>query len=130
MPYDDEFFVDDEDLGRDNQPSLVEEAQIKLLDQIEKYAREMKMSLKLKEKQSTDSALRILSSYLDTLIELTQINTEELQDSEIEERVNELILDVMKRTTVITAGNIDDILGKKEEIDTETEEDEDTGFGF
>ena len=108
---DDGFYLDDDELGEDNQMTLVEEAVFKTVEAMEKTLKEFKDNLRFREIQDQESQVRILSSHLDSILKLRNIDTSELSEEEIFEEIE----NVYKRTTELTFSNIDNLLPDPEE---------------
>lgn len=124
---DDDFFLNDDDLAADNQLSIVDEAKIKLAKEIEKVAKDLEENINYNEKSDSENNLRILSNHLTALISMFEIDTFNLSDEEIQERIDEVI----KQTTQLTFANIDDVIPEMEEsTDTEVSDDNDDNLDW
>lgn len=124
---DDDFFLNDDDLAADNQLSIVDEAKIKLAKEIEKVAKDLEENIKYNEKSDSENNLKILSNHLTALISMFEIDTFNLSDEEIQERIDEVI----KQTTQLTFANIDDVIPEMEEsTDTQVSDDNDDNLDW
>lgn len=124
---DDDFFLNDDDLAADNQLSIVDEAKIKLAKEIEKVAKDLEENINYNEKSDSENNLRILSNHLTALISMFEIDTFNLSDEEVQERIDEVI----KQTTQLTFANIDDVIPEMEEsTDTEISDDNDDNLDW
>lgn len=108
---DDDFFLSDDDLGKDNQLSIVDDAKIKVLEEIKKSAHDIIENIKFNEKSDSVSNLRILSGLVGSLTDLFGVNSDDLADEEVQA----LIDNVLKATTELTFSNIDEIIKEDEE---------------
>lgn len=113
---DEEFEFSDEEFAKDNQLTIIDEARKKLLDNIEKTAKEAKTNLKYNEASDFASNLNIISQNMSALISLDDID-ENLPDEEVQERIDKII----KMTTELTFANIDDVLKNEDEESGNTE---------
>lgn len=124
--YDDEFFINDDELAQDHQLTLLDEAKMKVLKYIEDLVPEMKSNLEFSELGNYQSNLQILSSQISILIEL-----ESADENLSEEEMEELIDATFKKTTELTYANLDDIIPDDEDSyslagqNDQDEEDED-----
>lgn len=124
---DDDFFLNDDDLAADNQLSIVDEAKIKLAKEIEKVAKDLEENINYNEKSDSENNLKILSNHLTALISMFEIDTFNLSDEEIQERIDEVI----KQTTQLTFANIDDVIPEMEEsTDTQVSDDNDDNLDW
>lgn len=108
---DDDFFLSDDDLGKDNQLSIVDDAKIKVLEEIKKSAHDIIENIKFNEKSDSVANLRILSGLVSSLTDLFGVNSDNLADEEVQD----LIDNVLKATTELTFSNIDEIIKEDEE---------------
>ena len=122
---DDDFFINDDELAEDNQLTIVDTARIDLLKTMKKTADDMISNLQFNEKNEAMTNTRLLAGYMDSLIKLAEI---ELSDNLSDEEVAEEIDKVLKQTTELTFGNINDVL-KDEGEATEMPEFEDNDDG-
>ena len=115
---DEDFEFSDDDFAKDNQLTIIDEARKKVLDNIEKGAREAKLNLKFNETTDFRSNLNIITQNMSALVSLDDID-ENLPEEEVQERIDKII----KMTTELTFANIDDVLKNedKEEGNTEVE---------
>lgn len=121
---DEDFFLNDDELAEDNQLSMVDSARLDLLNSIIKSANDMIENLKFNEQTEANSNTRILAGYLDNLIALGNVDINGLS----EEEVYEIIENVMKSTTELTFGNMNEIIpdeNKNENMNSETHENDD-----
>ena len=102
---DDEFFIDDDELAKDNQPNIVDEAIIKSLQTMQKITTELIDNIRFNEINDQASNLRLLSIHLDSITKLASIDTLNLSDEEISEEIEKVI----KQTTLLDMKNIDKI---------------------
>jgi hypothetical protein len=107
---DGDFYIDDDELAEDNQMSLVDDAILKAVTSMEKALNDLKNNLKFNEQNDARHNLRILSMHLDSAIQLSRIEEDELS----EEEVYEAIENVIKQTTELTFSNMDELLPKEE----------------
>ena len=123
MQFDDEFFLDDDELNEDVQLTIVDSARENLLKLIRDTSESALDSIKYNELSEVEAKVRIISNYLDKLLKLSQDAIQKLSDDEI----TELIEEVLKESTELTFENINDVLGLNDE-DTEviTNQDDDS----
>lgn len=107
----DDFFLDDDELAEDNQLSLVDSARLNLLESIKKSCEDMIENLKFNEQSEAFNNTRIISGYVDSLINLGSIEVNNLSEEEIYDEIEK----VMTATTTLTFGNINEILPDDEE---------------
>ena len=122
--FEDDFFINDNDLVSDNQPTLIDQAKMDLLNTIIEKANSMKESLILKETSEADNLLVVLSRYFDALIKLSELDITD-SNEELSEEIEKIINDIVVSTTKITLSNIDTVLPKVEE-NNENESNNDT----
>lgn len=103
---DDDFFINDDELAEDNQETIIDISKTKLLDSLIKSANDMKGNLKFNEQSEAGSNLRMITSYVDSLLKLEQLDAEQFSDEEIEEEIDK----ILKSTTELTFGNINEVL--------------------
>ena len=130
---DDEFFVNDDELAADNQPTTVDSAKDKVLDYIIEVAKKIKDNIKFNETTDASSNISLLSKQVDALISLDSKELEGLSDEELYERVEK----IQRSTTELTLSNIDDVLPKQEEdfddsgaTNMNGDDDDDSGIDF
>ena len=122
--FEDDFFINDNDLVSDNQPTLIDQAKMDLLNTIIEKANSMKESLILKETSEADNLLVVLSRYFDALIKLSELDITD-SNEELSEEIEKIINDIVVSTTKITLSNIDTVLPKVDE-NNEDESNNDT----
>lgn len=122
--FEDDFFINDNDLASDNQPTLIDQAKMDLLNTIIEKANSMKESLILKETSEAENLLTVLSRYFDALIKLSELDITD-SNEELSEEIEKIINDIVVSTTKITLSNIDTVLPKVEE-NNENESNNDT----
>ena len=122
--FEDDFFINDNDLASDNQPTLIDQAKMDLLNTIIEKANSMKESLILKETSEADNLLVVLSRYFDALIKLSELDITD-SNEELSEEIEKIINDIVVSTTKITLSNIDTVLPKVDE-NNEDESNNDT----
>lgn len=109
----DDFYLDDDELGEENQMSMVDEAIYKSLEGMQKSITELMNNLKFNEVQDQKNSLRLIAMHLDSAITLANIDENNLTEEEVFEEIEK----VLKQTTELTFSNIDRVIPKIEEDD-------------
>jgi hypothetical protein len=127
MPFDsdDDFEYNDDEFGEDTQQTLVEIAQGKLLDSIEKVIKDLRGNLKYNERTDKEANLELLSGYTSAMLELSAIDEAGVSDEEAQAKIEE----VFRKTTELTLSNIDSVINDPDEKDQTTEEIDDSDDG-
>lgn len=122
--FNDDFFLNDDELAEDNQITIVDTARTKLLESIIKSSKDMIDNLKFNEQSEAESNTRLISSYVDSLLRLGAVDLSQLSEEEAEEEIDK----ILKSTTELTFSNMNDVLPEEEpEISVEEESDESDG---
>lgn len=114
---DDEFFVNDDELAEDNQPTLVDSAILDLLKSIKECVTKMEEHIRFNEHSELTAQSAIVAGYVDSLLKLNSIDVSGLSEEEVYEEID----NVLKSTTELTFSNMNDIL-PEEEVVPQTEE--------
>lgn len=118
---DDDFFLNDDELAADNQPSIVQLAEDKVLSAMLETIKDMKNSIKLNESSECHKDIEKINNYSAILAALDAISDANLSDEEIEEKVNE----ALKTSTEITFSNMDNIASLNTPKDLFNDDDKD-----
>jgi hypothetical protein len=108
---DDEMYLNDDDLAKDNQLTIVDEALKQVLDSVIETAKKAKDCIDFNETTDASSNIAILAKYTDALLSLDSKEMDELSDEEQSERVDK----ILRSTTELTLSNIDDVIPDQEE---------------
>ena len=107
---DEDFFMNDDELAEDNQPTLVDSAILDLLKSIEDCTSKMRDHIRFNERSEVLAQTDIMAGYMDSLIKLNTIDIEGLSEEEVYEEIDK----VLKSTTELTFANMNEILPEEE----------------
>ena len=120
----DDFFLDDDELAKDNELNEIDIARVKLLTSLAESAKAMKENINFNEQSEAIANLEIISGYVDQLVQLTTADR-----SMSKEEMIDLVDSVNRSTTELTFRNMKDLLPDTEEEETQSfmKSDEDNG---
>lgn len=125
--FDDDFYMDDDELAEQNALGVVSTAKLSIVENIKNLAEEMEMNLKLNESTDYENNSSMLTEKVDILLKLDELSKQQLDLSD--EEVQNLINEIMKSTTQLTFGNMDKYLKDSQTNQTKkTKSDDDFDF--
>ena len=111
---DDNFFLNDDELGEDNALSIVDEAKLKAVSMIQKIANDLEGNIKYNESTDAQSNTELLLHHVNALLELQTLENQNVSNEELAEKIDE----IFKSTTQLTYQNIKTVL-KSEDDETD-----------
>lgn len=126
--FDDDFFLDDGELGDESQLSIVDEAKLKILETIESKIKEAKDNINFFERSEFQTNFSIISRYVGAIIDIERLeeNDENLSDEEIIERIEEIELTAKE----LSFNDLKEYNNKDNKIEFDKNDDSDDELGF
>jgi len=103
----DDFFLNDDDLAKDNELNKIDLAKIRLLETISRTANETIQNIRFNEEKDAFDNIDLITNYLAALHRLAETDVEDLGISD--EEMDHVIKEAETLTTELTFRNIDTV---------------------